>query len=101
MATTLKDVLHEIVEHLDLDANHKARLQEDVDLHDDPQAQAEKEKGDTAERAAKRAELQAQLDALQPEPTPVPAPTQTPIGQTGPTAASPFGVQTVPPVQGA
>lgn len=63
-SVTLKTVLHEIVDHLDLSAAHRDRLHEDVELHDDPQAQAEKAKGDEDERAAKRAELQAQLDAL-------------------------------------
>lgn len=67
MATTLKDVLHEIVDHLDLSELHRSRLHEDVDLHDDPQAQEEKAKGTQAERDAKRAELQAQLDALSPD----------------------------------
>jgi hypothetical protein len=67
---TLKSVLHEIVNHLDLNLAHRVRLHEDVDLHDDPEAQAEKAKGSAADRAAKRAALQAELDELEPEPSP-------------------------------
>ena len=63
---TLKSVLHEIAEHLDLGADHRARLHEDIELHDDPAAQAEKAKGQDDERAAKIAELKAQLAELDP-----------------------------------
>ncbi len=101
MATTLKTVLHEIVDHLDLSEAHRARLNEDIDLHDDPQAQAEKEKGNAAARAAKRKALQDELDSLEepaPEPAPVPAPTTTPFGSvTRPPATPSF----TPPAQGA
>lgn len=66
MNVTLKSVLHEIAEHLDLSADHLAQLHEDIELHDDPAAQAEKAKGADDERAAKVAELKAQLAALEP-----------------------------------
>jgi hypothetical protein len=66
----LKDILHKIVEHLDLSPADRAALHESVQLHDDPAAQAEKDRGDDAEREAKRAALQAELDALEPAPAP-------------------------------
>jgi hypothetical protein len=67
---TLKTILHKIADHLDLNQRHREELHEAIELHDDPEAQAEKARGDAATRDARRAELQAQLDELA---DPVPA----------------------------
>jgi hypothetical protein len=66
----LKDILHKIVEHLDLSPADREDLHESVEIHDDPEAQAAKDRGHDEERAKRVADLRAQLADLEPDPAP-------------------------------
>lgn len=61
---SLKDILHELVDAVDLNANHRADLHEAVDIHDDPEAQRAKDEEKADELDQQEADLQAKLDAL-------------------------------------
>ena len=73
---TLKDILHELINAVDLNADHRTGLHEAVDIHDDPAAQAAKDEQQQAAIDAEAAELQARLDALHARQRPA-APEQT------------------------
>lgn len=70
---TLKDILHELLDAVDLAPGHRAELHEAVDIHDDPAAQREKDQEKSAEWDAEAADLQAKLDAINARRAPTPA----------------------------
>lgn len=70
---TLKDILHELVDAVDLAPNHRGDLHEAVDIHDDPAAQREKDQEKASEWDAEAADLQAKLDAINARRGPAPA----------------------------
>lgn len=69
----LKDILHRVVESLDLNPMHRAELHDAIDIHDDPAAQAAKDAEKNDERDAQVKELEEKLAALRPAPAPEPA----------------------------
>lgn len=66
----LKGILHKIVDHLDLSPADRIDLHDSVQIHDDPAAQAEKDRGASEERAAKIAALKEELADLEPDEVP-------------------------------
>lgn len=64
MSRDLKDILHELVDAADLSPAHRQSLHDDVDVHDDPEAQAAREQEHHEELDAEAAELEAKLAEL-------------------------------------
>jgi hypothetical protein len=89
----LKDILHRVVESLDLNPMHRAELHDAIDIHDDPAAQAAKDAEANDERDAQVAELEKKLAELRPAP----AAESTPTPTAGPTPAVPRSATTPVP----
>lgn len=102
----LKDILHRIIDAVDLNPSHRAELHDALDIHDDPTAQAAKDAEKNDERDAEVKELEARLAALRPAPAPAetaPAPAADPTPAVPRSATVPVASFTpaTPPAQGA